>query len=148
MQGIKRLERMEKGQVVGLLLSDGIVRTKKEAEAWLARYIPLEKVYQKAIIEYLKSRSDCVFWKNAAGVYQKQGVPDLTVIVQGVFFGFEVKRPLIGSPSEMQLKMQQKVRLAGGTYEFVSFPEEVKDIIEGRLKDETERESAKTSRVP
>lgn len=46
------------------------------------------------------------------------------MIYKGHYFGFEVKRPVVGIRSKLQEQTVLKIREAGGTAEFVTWPEE------------------------
>lgn len=45
-------------------------------------------------------------------------------IIDGHYFGFEVKRPIVGSLSAIQGRTRDDIRKAGGTAEVISYPEE------------------------
>lgn len=90
-----------------------------------------ESFYQTKIIKWLqKQYPDAFVWKAQAGPYSRQGIPDICAIIDGHFFGFEVKRPGIGRPSEIQKVTIQQINRAGGTAAVVSFPEQVERIIQ------------------
>lgn len=98
--------------------------------------VPLEKNFQTRIIKRLNELKksgnidrNAVIWKNTAGSYSKSGMPDITMIADGKHYGFEVKRPLLGVPSRLQLKMIEDIEKAGGYAGIVSFEDEVWDII-------------------
>ena len=55
-------------------------------------------------------------------------------IIDGHFFGFEVKRPYFNKKSELQKKTVKWIREAGGTADFISYREEALDIIEAYFK--------------
>jgi hypothetical protein len=44
------------------------------------------------------------WFKTHGGPFQEAGQPDLIGTVEGLFFGFEIKVPFEGSPSELQLE--------------------------------------------
>ena len=68
--------------------------TKREAEAIVRKQVPLEKDYQKKIKEAIqKEYPKALVVKIAQGEYSQAGIPDLMVIIDGHFFGFEIKRP-------------------------------------------------------
>ena len=61
-----------------------------------------ESWYQAKILRWLKEKYPSAFvWKAAAGPYTQGGIPDICAVIDGHFFGFEVKRPRVGrlSPS-------------------------------------------------
>lgn len=99
-------------------------------DAILREALPLEAEYQAEIISSLKKaypRAD--IWKEAAGPYSQKGRPDVSALVDGHFFGFEVKRPYIGVLSDIQAATIKKIRRAGGTAEVVSFGSEAVRIV-------------------
>lgn len=103
-----------------------------QAEKYLRDKLPKESYYQDKIISFLKNTyPQGVVWKEAAGAYSKQGIPDVTFILDGRYYGFEVKRPFLGVLSRIQEQTIKKIRAAGGIAEVVTFPEEVMKIIEG-----------------
>ena len=102
------------------------------AEKYLREKIPKESYYQDKIISFLKKTyPKGVAWKEAAGAYSRQGIPDVTFILDGRYYGFEIKRPFLGVLSRIQEQTIKKIRAAGGIAEVVTFPEEVKRIVEG-----------------
>lgn len=104
------------------------------AEKYLTQRLPKESYYQDKIIKFLKKtypNGEC--WKEAAGAYSQQGIPDVTFILGGRYFGFEVKRPFFGTVSKIQQQRIERIRAAGGIAEVVCFPEEVQRIVERSL---------------
>lgn len=88
-----------------------------------------ESWYQARIIKWLKEAyPDAFVWKAAAGPYCRQGIPDICAIIDGHFFGFEVKRPG-GRPSKIQEQTIKEINAAGGTASVVIYPEDVERII-------------------
>lgn len=103
-----------------------------QAVKYLHDKLPKESYYQDKIIYFLKNTyPKGVVWKEAAGPYSKQGIPDVTFILDGRYYGFEVKRPFLGVLSRIQEQTIKKIREAGGIAEVVTFPEEVMKIVEG-----------------
>ena len=103
----------------------------KHAEKYLLEHLPKESYYQDKIIKFLKEAYPKAFvWKAAAGAYSRQGIPDVCAVIDGRYYGFEVKRPYIGVLSKIQEQTMEKIRAAGGVAAAVRFPEEVKKIIE------------------
>lgn len=91
-----------------------------------------ESWYQAKIIRFLKSAYPSAFiWKAAAGPYSRGGIPDICMILDGQFYGFEVKRPEVGRLSRLQEETISEIRAAGGKVAVVSFPADVQRIIEG-----------------
>ena len=108
---------------------------REQAEKYLRENLPRESYYQDKIMKFLKKNyPQGVVWKEAAGAYCKQGIPDVTFILNGRYYGFEVKRPFFGVLSQMQEQTIKNIRAAGGIAEVVCFPEEVQKIIEKHMK--------------
>ena len=90
-----------------------------------------ESYYQTRIIKWLKSTYPGAFiWKAQAGPYSRRGIPDICMILDGHFFGFEVKRPDNGRLSPVQEQTIKQINAAGGTALVVNYPEQVKEAIE------------------
>ena len=89
-----------------------------------------ESYYQTKIIRWLKETFPTAFvWKAQAGPYSRQGIPDICAVIDGHFFGFEVKRPEGGRISKIQEQTIKEINAAGGIAAVVSFPEQVEQII-------------------
>lgn len=91
-----------------------------------------EDVIQKAICKYLDMRKVC-YWAVPNGGARskiegaklkatgtKSGVPDITVVYDGLYWGLEVKRPANakhpkGYLTQTQKDMHKKIRNAGGS---------------------------------
>ena len=86
---------------------------------------------QAKIIDYLKEHKVFHFRYNA--VSSSFGLPDIIVIYYGKFIGLEVKTPT-GRATELQVKMQEAIRKAGGVYEFVTSVEDVERVLENEHK--------------
>ena len=92
--------------------------------------MPKEKYFQSRIIRYLESLNHVFVWKEQAGYgYQINGLPDICAVIEGKFYGFEVKRPFIGKVSPIQRERMKKIREAGGVAEVVSYVNEVAMIL-------------------
>lgn len=90
-----------------------------------------ESFYQAKIIRWLKETyPDAFIWKAQAGPYCRQGIPDICAIIDGHFFGFEVKRPEIGRLSKIQEQTIKEINAAGGIAAVVSYPEQVERVIQ------------------
>lgn len=126
----KRLDDFRtKTEAIDYIVSQEHV-TRSDAEKILTREIPKESYYQTKIIRFLKERyPKAVVWKAAAGIYSVSGIPDVCMILDGRFYGFEVKRPFVGSPSKMQLFMIKKIRSAGGVAGIVTSIREAEELI-------------------
>lgn len=122
--------------LIEALLTSKICHNVTEARSWIAKHTPLESYYQSNIIKHIKGKYPGAFvWKASAGMYSRMGIPDVIACIEGQFFGFEVKRPFgIGVHSKIQEETIRKIRSAGGCADFVSFPWEVDEMIEGRLR--------------
>lgn len=105
--------------------------TKSKAVETCRKAIPKEAYYQRKILKGLKEKYPEAFVvKIAQGAYSQGGLPDILVILDGHYFGFEVKRPLIGEVSRLQEVVIARIRTAGGTAEVISWPEEAIQAIE------------------
>lgn len=91
-----------------------------------------ESYYQTKILRWLKRTYPAAFiWKAAAGPYSQGGIPDICAIINGHFYGFEVKRPESGRLSKLQELAIKKINAAGGTAAVVSYPADCQRIIDG-----------------
>lgn len=103
----------------------------KDAEAYLRKMIPHEPHYQDQIMKFLKKMyPGAFFWKATAGEYSRGGIPDVCMLIDSKFLGFEVKRPYFGKVSELQKDVIRKAKANGCLVSVVTFPEEVGAIIE------------------
>lgn len=101
-----------------------------EAEKYLRHNIPKESYYQDKIIKHIKELIPSAFvWKAAAGAYSRQGIPDVCAVINGRYYGFEVKRPLIGVLSKIQEQTVKQIREAGGRAYVVTYTREVTRIL-------------------
>lgn len=104
---------------------------RKCAEKYLQDHVPKESAYQKKIIDYVKKAYPAAFvWKEAAGEYSRQGIPDVSAIIDGRYFGFEVKRPYFGKLSAIQEQTIKRIRQAGGIAGVCIFPEDAERLIQ------------------
>ena len=96
-------------------------KTKKEALAALRKEIKkvLKTKYPEAFIV-----------KISQSLYSQAGIPDILMIHNGHYFGFEVKRPVVGVPSKLQRETIRRITAAGGTALFVCWPEEAIQAVE------------------
>ena len=105
--------------------------SESEVKRMLWNELPKEHVYQKKIIAWLKEEYPRAFIrKDTSGIYSEGGFPDILAIIDGKYYGFEVKRPFIGQPSKLQLRTIERIREAGGRAGIVCFPYEAQRIIE------------------
>ena len=85
---------------------------------------------QARIIKWLREAyPDAFVWKAAAGPYCRQGIPDICMVLNGRFYGFEVKRPVVGRLSKIQEQTIKEISAAGGIAGVVSYPEDVERMI-------------------
>lgn len=98
--------------------------------------LPLESAFQTEIIKALRGwqkngliDEKTLIWKQSAGVYNRNGMPDLMAIINRRFIAFEVKRPYIGYATELQKKTMRQIQQAGGIVGVVSFPAEARQLI-------------------
>lgn len=92
--------------------------------------LPLEQAYQTEVIEYIKTIPGAFVWKATAGPYSRQGIPDVCAVIDGHFFGFEIKRPYIGTATKIQEQTLRQIKEAGGTAAVISFREQAKEVID------------------
>ena len=96
-----------------------------------------ESWYQAKIIKWLKDTYPGAFvWKAAAGPYSRGGIPDICAIIDGHFFGFEVKRPGIGKLTKLQEQTIKQINAAGGFAAVVSTPADAQQVIERGMRNE------------
>ena len=114
------------------LMNQGKAATRAEARKKVRqRIIPLESHYQKKILAALrKGFPGGRFWKNAAGVGQAAGEPDLEGVLDGRFIAVEVKRPLLGTVSPLQRKAIREIRAAGGCAMIGIYADEVVEAVQ------------------
>lgn len=107
----------------------------KAFETIMRDTLPFEGYYQTEVKGFIRDTYPGAFvWKAAAGPYSRQGIPDVCAIINGHFFGFEIKRPYIGRVTKIQEKTMKEVIAAGGTAAVVSFWHQAKEEIEGWMK--------------
>ena len=127
-QQVKHLTRPELKQWVEGEIGKPI--SEKELDNLLRDRLPKEAEYQAKILEWLKEEyPDAFVWKAAAGPYTQVGIPDICAIINGRFYGFEVKRPCLGKLGPMQALAIKRIKDAGGCGGVVSFPSDVLWII-------------------
>lgn len=131
---MRRIDSFEsKEAAVEYLKAEKGFKTFKEAEKFLFSHLPKERYYQHCIMRCIKENyPDAFVWKAAAGPYSRKGIPDVCAIINGRFYGFEVKRPYIGVLTKIQERTIGQIRAAGGVAEAVCFPEDVEKMIKGR----------------
>ena len=82
-----------------------------------------------AIKEYLKTVSNCFYWKEHGGEFGQAGIPDIICCLSGKFIAFEVKTDK-GKTTVLQEITLRKIRRAGGYAEVVRSVSDVKTIME------------------
>ena len=88
-----------------------------------------ESFYQTKILTWLKTNyPDGFYWKAQQGPYSRQGIPDICGVINGHFYGFEVKRPG-GLPTKVQEETIRQINAAGGTALVVTTTEQVENAI-------------------
>lgn len=77
--------------------------------------IPLERVITDGIVKWLRENGYSFTVKIHGASYQSAGLPDIiTIDKRGRFVGLEVKRPQIGTVTELQKRMLWKINESGG----------------------------------
>lgn len=115
------------------LIDNGKAKNFAEARKYMSANIPKESYYQDKIMKRIKELIPTAFvWKAAAGPYSRQGIPDVCAVIHGRYYGFEVKRPLIGVLSKIQEQTIKQIKAAGGKAYVIVY---VKDLA-GLLGDE------------
>ena len=104
--------------------------TTEQAKQYIRKNRPNASYSQDKIIKHIHALIPSAFvWKAAAGPYSRQGIPDVCAVINGRYYGFEVKRPLIGVLSAIQEQTIRQIKAAGGRAYVVSFPAEVTEIL-------------------
>lgn len=118
-------------RAIAIIQKEARARTKKEALAIARKKIPKESYYQDKIRKRLRQKYPEGFCRKISqGVYAEAGIPDLLFIYEGHYFGFEVKRPLVGRLSDIQRRTIRLIEKAGGTAAVVCWPEEAIKTVE------------------
>lgn len=108
----------------------GHALTAAQADKLLRDTLPKESYFQSTILRWLKENYPAAFvWKVQTGPYARQGVPDICAIIDGRFYGFEVKRPYVGRLSRIQQATIEAIEKAGGRAGVVTWPEDAERII-------------------
>ena len=125
------LNRHEMKELIMQMLGRTKRMSKSEFEKILRNVIPEESYYQTKIMEWLREEYPTAFvWKAAAGPYSQGGIPDVCAVIDGKYYGFEVKRPYLGVTSQLQKQTIKKIIAAGGVAAVVTFVEEVEAVIQ------------------
>ena len=125
------LNRHEMKTLIMQMLGRTKRMSKSEFEKILRNVIPEESYYQTKIMEWLREEYPTAFvWKAAAGPYSQGGIPDVCAVIDGKYYGFEVKRPYLGVTSQLQKQTIKKIIASGGVAEVVTFVEDVEAVIQ------------------
>lgn len=108
-------------------------QTIMEVEKYLRAHLPKESYYQDKIIKHIKELLPSTFVWKAAGPYSCQGIPDICAIVNGRFYGFEVKRHFIGVLNKIQERTIKQIQEAGGKAYVVTYTTEVTRILQKEI---------------
>lgn len=131
---IKGLDRLTKTEAIECVQYQFGVNA-SAAENYLRNQIPKESYYQKKIMEYVRvTYPEAFVWKEAAGEYSRQGIPDVSAVIYGRYYGFEVKRPYFGKLSKIQEQTIRQIQAAGGIAGVCVFPEDAERLIQEGLK--------------
>ena len=104
--------------------------TTEKARKYIRERLPKESYYQDKIIKHIRELFPSAFvWKAAAGAYSRQGIPDVCAVINGRYYGFEVKRPLIGVLSKIQERTIEQIKQAGGRAFVVTYPAEITELL-------------------
>lgn len=119
------------GELTSELIANGRAPNRAEAVKLARGIVPREKKFQEKILKHLSDEyPDAFIWKDQAGMYQEKGIPDVCAIINGRFYGFEIKRPFFGAPSKLQRQNIEKINRAGGVAGVVTYTEDVDALIE------------------
>lgn len=111
------------------------MKTMYEAEVYIREHMPKESYFQKQIMDWInKNIPGAAMWKEAAGPYSISGIPDITCIIRGQYYGFEVKRPFIGKLSKIQKETIDRINESGGRAYVVTSVKEVAEILKDELR--------------
>jgi hypothetical protein len=102
-------------EAVHFIIDAGLAETYAGARKYMFKNIPGEPDIQRKVIKRINQLIPSAFvWKAAAGPYSRKGIPDVCAIIRGRFYGFEVKRPVIGKVTPIQLRTMQQIEKSGG----------------------------------
>jgi len=128
---IRQSRKLDRKQMTKWLEKEtGKKITSSTFEKIMHELLPLEQYYQNEVIRFIKTIPGAFVWKATAGPYSRQGIPDVCAIIDGHFFGFEIKRPYIGRATEVQKQTICRINQSGGTAAVISFAEQAKAIID------------------
>lgn len=120
-------------QLVEAVRAEGLASNSTEARNYIYQLIPQEKDFQKKIMLYFrelqKNGVPIFYWKAHSGGYQRGGVPDICSVINGRFYGWEVKRPLVGKVSNIQRDAIRGIEKAGGKAYVVCYVDDVEKVL-------------------
>ena len=135
---IRQSRKLDRKQMTKWLEKEtGKKITSSTFEKIMHELLPLEQCYQNEVIHFIKTIPGAFVWKATAGPYSRQGIPDVCAIIDGHFFGFEIKRPYIGKATKVQEETIRQINKSGGTAAVISFAEQAKEIIDKWKKTQT-----------
>lgn len=121
----KYIENFDEDLFIREFMETKKIRTKQKAMTKLRKLIKDEGYFQSKIKKSLEEKyPDAFIRKISQGAYSEGGIPDILMIRDGHYFGFEVKRPVVGIRSKLQEQTVRMIQAAGGTAAFVCWPEE------------------------
>lgn len=90
--------------------------------------MPTERAITRQIREYVSGLPHVFWFKIHGSSFQKPGIPDMLIVVDGRPVFIEIKRPG-GRPTALQQLVMQQIRDAGGTAEVVWSLDDAKRVI-------------------
>lgn len=84
---------------------------------------------QQNIKKALKKQCGGKWWKVHGSAFQEAGQPDIDGVCGGISFKFEVKEPLEGKPSDIQLQTLAEWREQGAIACIVETPEQAVSLV-------------------
>lgn len=88
----------------------------------------IENKIKQTLSTLMRNGKPIWYFKHAAGVAMKVGIPDIIACIEGIFVGIEVKST-IGRQSEAQIVCENNINRALGEYWLVDSHEEFLDKI-------------------
>lgn len=89
----------------------------------------LQQRIKKALLKEVGGK----WWKVHGSAFQESGQPDLDGVVNGFSFKFEVKVPIEGGPSDLQLRTLHEWRKAGSIACIVETPSQAVSLVKEAL---------------
>lgn len=88
-----------------------------------------ESRLQQRIQKSLRKEVGGKWFKVHGSAFQEAGQPDIIGTVDGLFFGFEIKLPITGKPSELQLETLSEYRDEGAIACIVETPSQAVALV-------------------